>query len=98
MTRSTIVTTFFALVALVIVGSVVILTVRPEAQATFTAFVLQVLAIATTSAVTLAGLRVVQKQTNGTLTKERDENRRLLRLLEQNGIPAHTEEANTPTD
>ncbi|MDZ5145329.1 hypothetical protein [Microbacterium testaceum] len=93
MNKTAVFVTFAALAALGIVGSVVLLIHRPDATATFTAFVVQILGIAAVAAGTFYGfgktnekLEAVQKQTNGTLTKRDEEIERLRNRLHENGI------------
>jgi hypothetical protein len=74
--------TFAALVLVALLGSVVLLLVRPDASATFIGQVVQLLGLVTVAAGIFHGLgkaadavEVVRKQTNGTLSKliaERD--------------------------
>ena len=78
--------TFAVLAGLAIVGVVILLLFRPEASATFTAFVITLLALVTTAAGTFYGLKkanekleVVKTQTNGTLSN-------LLQLIENKDI------------
>ena len=77
---------FAILAGLAIVGVVVLLLLRPEASATFTAFVITLLALVTTAAGTFYGLKkanekleVVRTNTNGTLSN-------LLQLIENKDI------------
>lgn len=82
-----------AIIALALVGSVVLRLLRPDAEATFINTVTTMLGILTSSLVMIFGLGTtnkkieeVQRQTNGTLSRERDENKALRELLAANGI------------
>lgn len=84
MNKTVIFVTFAVLAALGIIGSVVLLIHRPDATATFTAFVVQILGIAAVAAGTFYGfgktnekLETVTRQTNGTLSALREDNARL---------------------
>lgn len=68
--------TFAVLVALGIVGTLILLVYRPDASATFIAFLIQILGIATVAAGTFYGfgktnekLERVEAQTNGSLSR-----------------------------
>lgn len=74
------------LAALGLIGSTLLLILRPEAAATFIGQIVTVLGLVVTAAGTLYGLgkvtdkiEVVQRQTNGTLSALREENDRLTR-------------------
>lgn len=88
MNKTTVFIAFVCLAALGIVGSVIILTVKPEAVATFTSLLITVLGLAVSAAVTFYGLGKqgekldqIKTQTNGTLSKLREENAALTRQL-----------------
>lgn len=82
MNKTIVFVTFAVLVGLAIVGSAILLVVRPDASATFVTNVVQLLGMVTLAAGTFAGLgklttdvEKVRSQTNGTLSKlstERD--------------------------
>jgi hypothetical protein len=82
MNRTVVFVTFAVLVLVALVGSAVLLVVRPDASATFIGQVVQLLGLVTVAAGTFAGLskvggqvEQVRSQTNGTLSKlsaERD--------------------------
>lgn len=111
MNRTVVFVTFAALAGVLVLGSVILAIHRPDATATLNSLIVTVLAVVAGSAGTFYGLgklnekvdavkaqtEATQIQTNGTLTKERAENKRLLALLESNGIKAH-EEATRATD
>ena len=82
MNRTVVFLAFATLAALGIIGATAILLLRPDATATLTGFIVQILGLASVAAVTFYGLgkaneklERVEKQTNGTLSKllvERD--------------------------
>lgn len=76
MNRTVMFVTFVCLAAMALIGAVVLLVHRPDATATFTAFVVQILGLVTLAAGTFYGLgkaneklEAVRAQTNGNLTK-----------------------------
>lgn len=84
---------FSALAALGLIGAMVLLIHRPDATATFTAFVVQTLGLVAVAAGTFYGfgktnekLEKVEKQTNGNLSRLQDENERLTNILISAGI------------
>lgn len=84
MNRTVVFLIFSTLAALSIVGVVLLLIIRPDATATFTAFVVQILALVSVAAGTFYGLgkaneklETVTKQTNGTLSGLLQRNREL---------------------
>ncbi|WP_322412067.1 hypothetical protein [Microbacterium invictum] len=86
MNRTVMFVTFSTLAALGIIGTALILLLRPDATATFTALLVQVLGLVTVAAATFYGLgkaneklEKVERQTNGTLSELRAENDRLTR-------------------
>lgn len=86
MNKTAIYIVFAVLASLGILGTVALLILRPDASATFTAFVVQILGIAVVAAGTFYGfgktnekLEEVQKQTNGNLTRRDAEIERLTR-------------------
>lgn len=77
---------FSVLAALGIAGMIVLLIHRPDATATFTAFIVQILGLVVVAAGTFYGfgktnekLEAVQKQTNGNLHRRDQEIERLTR-------------------
>lgn len=93
MNRTAVFLTFAALAAVGLVGAGVLLVVRPDASATFTAFVVQILGLVAVAAGTFYGLgkaneklEVVQRQTNGNFERVQTENERLTQILIDNGI------------
>lgn len=93
MNKTAIFITFACLAALGIGGTLIIRLHKPEATATFTAFVFQILGRVSVAAATLCGFgkqgekidRVV-KQTNGNLHRVQSENERLTNILIERGI------------
>lgn len=84
MNKTVIYIVFAILASLGILGTVALLIYRPDASATFTAFVVQILGIAVVAAGTFYGfgktnekLEEVQKQTNGNLSRRDAEIERL---------------------
>lgn len=85
---------FVGLAAIGLIGAVVLLIHRPDASATFIAMVVTVLGLASTAAATFYALGkqgekldTIKTQTNGTLSKLREENARLhAALLEKHGV------------
>lgn len=80
MNKTVIFIVFATLAALGIVGAIVLLLHRPDATATFTAFVVQILGIAAIAAGTFYGfgktnekLEEVRAQTNGNLSAKEDQ-------------------------
>lgn len=93
MNKTAVFITFAALAGLGLVGSLVLLIHRPDATATFTAFVMQTLGLVAVAAGTFYGLgkaneklEVVQAQTNGNLSRRDAEIARLTKKLFDNGI------------
>lgn len=84
----------FGVLVLASIAGVIILQIhRPDATATFTSFVVQMLGLVVVAGGLGAGLNSiqtkvdnVQKQTNGMNTALRDENNRLTNLLIEKGI------------
>lgn len=93
MNRTVIFIAFVGLAATGLIGSVILLLFRPDASATFIAFVLQIMGLATVAATTFYGLgkvnekvEVVQKQTNGTLSRlleQREQDTTAIRVLSE---------------
>lgn len=86
MNKTAVFITFAALVALGILGSIYLLVERPDASATFTSLLVQLLGLVTVAAGTFYALGKtnekigeVQKQTNGNLSRRDDEIARLTR-------------------
>lgn len=84
MNKTVIYIVFMVLAGLGIVGTAALLIFRPDASATFTAFIVQILGIAVVAAGTFYGfgktsekLEEVQKQTNGNLHRRDEEIARL---------------------
>ncbi|WP_029259748.1 MULTISPECIES: hypothetical protein [unclassified Microbacterium] len=84
MNKTIIYIVFAVLAALGIVGTLALLFFRPDATATFTAFVIQILGIAAVAAGTFYGfgktnekLEAVERQTNGNLSRRDAEIERL---------------------
>lgn len=80
--------TFSTLAALGIIGSVVLLLLRPDASATFLSLIVTILGLVTTGAATIYGfgkqgeaIQKIERQTNGTLSALQEENNRLTREL-----------------
>ncbi|NRD25850.1 hypothetical protein [Frigoribacterium sp. VKM Ac-2836] len=86
MNKTAIFICFSALAAVGLVGSVVLAIHRPDATATFTSLIVTVLGLAATAAGTFYALGkqgekidTIKTQTNGTLSKLREDNERLNR-------------------
>jgi len=86
MNKTAVFIVFAALAALGIIGTGLLLAFRPDATATFTAFIVQILGIAAVAAGTFYGfgktnekLEQVEKQTNGSLHRRDQEIERLTR-------------------
>lgn len=84
MNKTAVFVVFSILAALGIVGMVALLMWRPDATATFTAFIVQILGIAVVAAGTFYGfgktnekLEAVERQTNGNLSRRDAEIERL---------------------
>jgi hypothetical protein len=87
---------FGGIVIVGIIGLAYIAVERPDATATFAGIIVTFLATVSSFAITVYGLGrlnekvdVAVRQTNGNLSAKENENKRLLRLLEENGINAH---------
>ncbi len=90
MNRTTAFICFVVLAALGIVGAVLLLLLRPDASASFIAFIIQLLGLVTVGAGTFAllgqqGKKIesIEKQTNGNLSRRDAEIERLTNLLAQ---------------
>jgi hypothetical protein len=93
MNKTVIFITFSALAALGIVGTAILLILRPDATATFTAFIATVLGLVSVAAAQFYGfgkqnekLETIKTQTNGTLSALHEENTRLTNLLIEQGV------------
>lgn len=101
--RTTIALAFIVLAAIGLVGGIIVHLLNPEAQATWGNFVFTILGLATTAAVTIGGLKVVndkidqvQQQTNGRLSQKDDELTKKDRWLLAAGIDPQTGEPMQP--
>lgn len=100
MNKTAIFITFAVLAAIGIVGTAYMLLERPDATATFTGFVLQILAVVSLAAATFYGfgtqkkslenqdekLEKIEQQTNGRLSARDKEIERLTNVLIEKGI------------
>ncbi|GAA2172403.1 hypothetical protein GCM10009846_10200 [Agrococcus versicolor] len=99
MNRTLIILAFVGLAAVGLAGGIIVHWLNPEAQATWGNFVFTMFGLATTAAVTVGGLKVVndkvdevKQQTNGRLTAMDDEVQRLRRVALDNGLDPDTGE------
>lgn len=93
MNKTVIFITFAALAALGVIGTMILLIHRPDASATFTSFIVTILGLVSVAAGTFYGfgkqgekLETIAKQTNGNLSKQTDENKRLTDIIIAAGL------------
>ena len=96
MSKNLVFTVFGLIVIVGICGLAYIAVERPDATATFAGIVVTFLATVSSFGITVYGLGrlnekvdVAVKQTNGNLSAKEDENKRLTKLLMENGINPH---------
>lgn len=103
MNKTVIFVTFAILVMLAIIGSVVLLIVRPDASATFISQVVVLLGLVVTAAGTFYGFGKVQekvdeigRQTNGTLSRKDEELDYLRTIVAEHNIAIARKETPQP--
>lgn len=107
MNKTAVFITFAVLAALGLIGAIYLLVERPDATATFTSLLVQVLGLVAVAAGTFYGfgktnekLEEVQKQTNGNLHRRDQEIERLTRenIALARQVPTDTDSNPTQTD